>query len=247
MHSWLRLGIAMLAAVAFVPGGFGSEKQVFPRKSPVVIAVQKTRDSIVSVQGARTGLLPRVGSGVIVDEGGIVVTNCHVVGAAKSVMVRLADGSQVKATVIAAEKAWDLAILKLDTDKKLKALSLGAIDDLMVGETVIAIGNPYGYTNTVSTGIISALNREITIPTGDVLTGLIQTDASINPGNSGGALLNINGELIGINVALRDRARGIAFALNASTVKTVLQKHLKTDRTQADETSRSKENRGGGD
>jgi len=231
MHGWLRPGIALIAMVAIVPGGSGSEKDVFPRKSPVVIAVQKTRDSIVSVQGARTGLSPRIGSGVIVHERGIVVTNCHVVGAAKSVRVRLADGSQVAANVLAAEKAWDLAILKLDTDKKLKALSLGAIDDLMVGETVIAIGHPFGYTNTVSTGIISALNREITIPTGDVLTGLIQTDASINPGNSGGALLNINGELIGINVALREGARGIAFALNAGTVKMVLEKHLRAEDT----------------
>jgi serine protease Do len=237
MRGWLRLGIALIAAVAIVPGGSGSEKDVFPRKSPVVIAVQKTRDSIVSVQGARTGLVPRIGSGVIVHERGIVVTNCHVVGAAKSVRVRLADGSQIAASVLAAEKAWDLAILKLDTDKKLKALSLGAIDDLMVGETVIAIGHPFGYTNTVSRGVISALNREITIPTGDVLTGLIQTDASINPGNSGGALLNINGELIGINVALRDGARGIAFALNAGTVKMVLAKHLPAKDTQADKSS----------
>jgi serine protease Do len=247
MHGWLRLGIAMIGVVVFAAGGSGSEKVMFPRKSPVVIAVQKTRDSIVTVQGARTGLIPRVGSGVVVQEGGIVVTNFHVVGAAQSVLVRLSDGSQVKAKVLATEKAWDLAILKLDTDKKLKPLSLGTIDDLMVGETVIAIGNPFGYTNSVSTGIISALNREIALPTGEVLTGLIQTDASINPGNSGGALLNINGELIGINAALRDGARGIAFALNAGTVKMVLQKHLRGDHTQADETSSLRKKRGGGE
>ncbi len=96
----------------------------------------------------------------------------------------------------------------------------------MVGETVIAIGHPFGYVNTVSTGIISALDREITMPAGDALTGLIQTNASINPGNSGGPLLNINGELIGINVALRDGAQGIAFAINAGTVTGMLQKHL---------------------
>ena len=96
----------------------------------------------------------------------------------------------------------------------------------MVGETVIAIGHPFGYTNTVSTGIISALGREITMPEGEVLGNLIQTNASINPGNSGGPLLNINGELIGINVALREGAQGIAFALNADTVQQVLSKHL---------------------
>jgi serine protease Do len=237
MHGWLRLGIAIPIVFGSVSRGIGSEKELFPRKSPVVIAVQKSRESIVTVQGARTGLIPRVGSGVIVQDGGIVVTNLHVVGIAQTVQVRLADGSQVKAKVLATEKTCDLAILKLDTDKKLKTLALGAADDLMVGETVIAIGNPFGYSNTVSTGIISALNREIAIPTGDVLTGLIQTDASINPGNSGGALLNINGELIGINVALRDGARGIAFALNAGTVKMVLQKHIKTQPASVKEAS----------
>ena len=105
-------------------------------------------------------------------------------------------------------------------------LPLAPVDDLMVGETVIAIGHPFGYTHTVSTGIISALGREITMPTGDVLTGLIQTNASINPGNSGGPLLNINGEFIGINVALREGAQNIAFAINAGTVKSFLQQHL---------------------
>jgi len=92
----------------------------------------------------------------------------------------------------------------------------------MVGEDVIAVGHPFGYQNTVSRGIISFVGREIEMPTGDVLTGLIQHTASINPGNSGGPLLNINGELIGINVALRDGAQGIAFAINASTVEKYL-------------------------
>jgi serine protease Do len=96
----------------------------------------------------------------------------------------------------------------------------------MVGETVIAVGHPYGYTNTVSTGIVSALGREITMPSGETLTNLIQTDASINPGNSGGPLLNINGELVGINVAIREGARGIAFALPAEEVQRSLAKYL---------------------
>jgi serine protease Do len=98
--------------------------------------------------------------------------------------------------------------------------------DVMVGETVIAVGHPFGYRNTVSTGIISAVGREIEMPSGETLAGVLQTDASINPGNSGGPLLNINGELIGINVALREGAHGIAFAINADIVKQVLSKHL---------------------
>ena len=105
-------------------------------------------------------------------------------------------------------------------------MTFAPASDLMVGEQVIAIGHPYGYTNTVSTGIVSALNREVPMPTGEALTNLIQTTASINPGNSGGPLLNINGELIGINSAVRQDAQGIAFALNADMVQQVLSRHL---------------------
>src|SRR5262249_47454384 len=102
--------------------------------------------------------------------------------------------------------------------------------DVMVGETVIAVGNPFGYANTVSTGIISALDREVTMPAGETISNLIQTDASINPGNSGGPLLNINGEVIGIVVALRGGAQGIAFALNADGVQSLLSVHLSAAR-----------------
>ncbi len=129
--------------------------------------------------------------------------------------------------MVFADSRWDLAVVRVNAGKALPALNLASTDDLEVGETVIALGHPYGYTDTVSTGIVSALGREITMPSGDTITGLIQTDASINPGNSGGALINIDGELIGINVALREGARGIAFALNANTVKTVLGHHLR--------------------
>jgi serine protease Do len=140
--------------------------------------------------------------------------------------VRLADGTVLAAEVLFAESRWDLAAIRIRTDKTLQALPLTRTDDLMVGESVLAVGHPYGYTNTVSTGIISALEREVTMPTGDVLSNLIQTDASINPGNSGGPLLNINGELIGINCALRDGAQGIAFAISATTVEKVLKSML---------------------
>jgi len=184
----------------------------------------------VSIRVPRAGTRDMVGTGVIVDERGFVVTNRHVVGRAKSMKVQLWDGTSLEAELVAGETALDLAILKLTSSKKLPALHLGPVSDLMIGESVIAIGHPFGYTNTVSTGIISALDRAITMPTGDALTGLIQTDASINPGNSGGPLLNINGELIGINVALREGAQGIAFAINADTVKNVLSKHLNAQR-----------------
>ncbi len=216
---------AVLVSVTSVTAAGDSEP--FTRRSPVVEAVQKTKASIVCIRVPRPGGgKDMIGSGVIVDERGIVVTNRHVVGANRTATVVLHDGTTLKADVMAGDAGCDLAVLRVQPTKKLPALALAPVNDLMVGETVIAIGHPYGYTNTVSTGIISALNREITMPTQDVITGLIQITAAINPGNSGGPLLNVNGELIGINVALREGAQSIAFAINAGDVKAFLAKHL---------------------
>jgi serine protease Do len=202
-----------------------AEGPPFPRRNPIVLAVQKTRDGVVSVRAPRAGR-GLAGTGVIVDEHGYVITNAHVVGASGAVKIRMADGTDTDGHIVATDTALDLAIVRIQSGRRHKALKLAPVHDLMVGETVIAIGHPFGFTNTVSTGIISALNRSITMPSGNVVSGLIQTDASINPGNSGGPLLNINGELIGINVALREGARGIAFAINADTVCTFLRRHL---------------------
>jgi serine protease Do len=194
-----------------------------------VEAVQKTRAGIVSIKVERRGSWGRKevgGTGVIVDERGYVVTNRHVVASGSQILVRLAEGGEVAAEVVVDDSRHDLAVLRLSTTRRLSALRFGPSSDLLVGETVIAIGHPYGYTNTVSTGIISALGREVAMPSGEMLRDLIQVTASINPGNSGGPLLNINGELIGINVALREGAQGIAFALNADSVQQVLAGHL---------------------
>jgi serine protease Do len=232
-HTFLRCIAALIAVCLTVSAGAGTENspsgahsQPYPRRNPVVEAVRKTRQSIVTVKVPRAGSKDMTGTGVIIDERGYVVTNRHVVGSRQAVRVRLHDGTELAAQVLVAEAACDLAVLKISHDQKLPALPLAPTTDLMVGETVIAVGHPYGYTNTVSTGIISALDREITMPTGEVIGGLIQTDASINPGNSGGPLLNINGELIGINVALREGAQGIAFALNASMVENMLRRNF---------------------
>jgi serine protease Do len=155
-----------------------------------------------------------------------VLTNHHVVTGCDSVKAVLFDGSEYVPQVTLDDASHDLAVLKLPVTTKLKAIRLASASDLEQGEKVIAIGHPYGYVNTVSEGIISALSREITLPTGEKLTGLIQVTASINPGNSGGPLLNIYGDLIGINLATRDGAQGISFALNADVVRSVLAKHL---------------------
>jgi serine protease Do len=224
---------SLLAAVCaalwtVVVGGAGIEVRAqYSRRTPIVEAVQKTRASIVTVKVEKHGRSREtVGTGVLIDERGYLVTNVHVVQDGVRVVVTLFDGNELRADVVVEEPRCDLAILRVHAGKKLPALLLAPASDIMVGETVIAVGHPYGYRNTVSTGIVSALDREITMPSEEVLAGLIQTDASINPGNSGGPLLNINGELIGINVALRDGARGIAFAINSDTVKQVLSRHL---------------------
>ncbi len=197
------------------------------RSNAIVAAVNKSKDSIVTIKTVKAnGTKDVVGTGIIVDERGLIITNKHVAGSGKNLLVCLPCGAEYAGDLLMAEPKFDLAVIRIKAGKTLSALVLRTSQDLMVGEDVIAIGHPYGYVNTVSRGIVSAIGREITLPSGDILTGLIQTDASINPGNSGGPLLNINGELIGINVALREGAHGIAFAINAATVEKVLSKHF---------------------
>ena len=154
---------------------------------------------------------PRVsgmGSGVIVDGRGYVLTNHHVVDKVQGIVVELFDGTTYPARVLQYDPVMDLAVLKIDPVSPLAAVEIGTSSDLMVGETVITIGNAFGYENTVSVGIISALHRDVTLSDDQVYRNLIQTDACINPGNSGGPLINIEGELIGINVAVRAGPRG---------------------------------------
>jgi serine protease Do len=215
--------------------GAGTEKSLarHDRRSPIVQAVQKTRAGIVTVKVEKAGNWGQrevVGTGVVVDARGYIITNRHVVTGAERITVHTADGDEYKAKLFTEDALHDLAVLSVTGAKRLAELPFAPSGDVMVGETVIAVGHPFGYTNTVSTGIVSAVGREVTMPSGETLTNLIQTDASINPGNSGGPLFNINGELIGINVALREGARGIAFALPADTVQRALAKHLSAGR-----------------
>jgi Do/DeqQ family serine protease len=154
-----------------------------------------------------------LGSGVIIDGSrGLILTNAHVVQRASTIKVVLQDEREFEARLIGADPDSDLAVLKIDSKETLPAIPMGASDDLMIGETVIAIGNPFGFSHTVTTGVISALNRSVRSED-RVLQDFIQIDASINPGNSGGPLLNITGELIGINTAIYAKAQGIGFAI----------------------------------
>jgi Do/DeqQ family serine protease len=154
-----------------------------------------------------------LGSGVIIDgKRGFILTNAHVITKSESISVVLEDERRYEAQLVGADPDSDLAVLKIETQEDLPAVEMGDSGDLMIGETVIAIGNPFGFSHTVTTGVISALNRSIRTEDA-VFHDFIQTDASINPGNSGGPLLNINGELIGINTAIYAKAQGIGFAI----------------------------------
>lgn len=220
--------VCALLLVLFVPlGPVRGDAQ--SRRTPIVEAIAKTRDAIVTLKVEKQGSFGKnaetIGTAVIVDERGYALTNRHVVIYAAKVTAVFADGTALVAKVVLEDAHRDLAILKLD-GKTFTALPLGPSCDLMIGESIIAIGNPYGYVNTVSRGIISALGREIMMPGGERLYDLIQIDAAINPGSSGGPLLNIHGELIGINVAMREGAQGIAFAIPSDAVKDFLTETL---------------------
>ena len=164
-----------------------------------------------------------LGSGVIIDPEGHVLTNEHVVARASLIRVKLADGRQFDASVVGADANNDLAVLQIETQEELPWVEPGRSDDLLVGEPVIAIGNPFGLSNTVTTGVISALDRSFQAPDHSYFFhGFLQTDASINPGNSGGPLLNAEGQLIGINSALYHGGEGIGFAIPIDVAKRVV-------------------------
>jgi Do/DeqQ family serine protease len=169
-----------------------------------------------------------LGSGVIVSSSGYVLTNHHVVEAADEIEVALADGKKLLAKVVGNDPETDLAVLRLDAEN-LPAISFGSSDALRVGDVVLAIGNPFGVGQTVTSGIVSALGR-----TGlgiNTFENFIQTDAAINPGNSGGALVDAAGNLIGINTAIFSRSggsMGIGFAIPVSTAKMVLEQIVKS-------------------
>jgi S1-C subfamily serine protease len=196
------------------------------RLTPLILCVRKAKPTTVFI--TRPAIRKVIGSGVVVDPRGYVVTNSHVVGEAKEVTIRFLDGAEktVEAEVVYNEPKEDLALVRIRTAGEYAAVAYSDSDGVEVGEQVVAIGNPYGYTGTVSLGIVSAVGREIPMPDGGSLTQLIQTDASLNPGNSGGPLLNIDGDLIGINVAVRENAQNIGFAIPANRVRQIVAKIL---------------------
>jgi Do/DeqQ family serine protease len=163
-----------------------------------------------------------LGSGVIIDgDKGLILTNAHVIQKTVTIKVVLNDEREFEARIVGADPDSDLAVLRIESGQQLPSIRMGSSDDLMIGETVIAIGNPFGFSHTVTTGVISALNRSIRAED-RVYHDFIQIDASINPGNSGGPLLNINGDLIGINTAIYAKAQGIGFAIPISKAHKII-------------------------
>ena len=244
------VAILLLAAARIALGAAPPpDDPLADRKTPVVRAVQKAAPSVVNISTKQERIVqpyfwmdlpdvfrrefgdlfrPRrqvtgsLGSGVIISTGGYIVTNAHVVQKADEIVVTLADESQHKAELVSADPEADLAIIKMAADRPVSAIRMGTSSDLMIGETVITVGNPFGYQHTVTTGVVSAVDRTIEPEPGLKYEGLIQTDAPINPGNSGGPLLNIRGELIGINSAIRAGAQGLGFAIPVDKIREIM-------------------------
>ncbi|WP_197530938.1 trypsin-like peptidase domain-containing protein [Bythopirellula polymerisocia] len=195
------------------------------RMTPVVRAVLEASPAVVNIQGQKSVVettdsarqvskqVNGMGTGVLIDPRGFILTNFHVVDGVRRINVTLSTGQSFIAKTVARDPQTDLAIIRIKPSFDLPVINLGTSQGLMPGETVIAVGNAFGYENTVTTGIVSALHRNVQVNETQQYLDLIQTDASINPGNSGGPLLNIDGEMIGLNVAVRAGAQGIGFAI----------------------------------
>ncbi|MBX3412043.1 MAG: trypsin-like peptidase domain-containing protein [Pirellulales bacterium] len=238
-----RLAVALALSLSLC-GLVASTDASELRRSAIVRAVQGAAPSVVNINGEKvlspgdagfthTNSENRVngmGTGVIIDDRGYIITNFHVVDGVEQIKVTLANRETMLAKVVSNDPSTDLAIIKIDSREPLPVLKIGTSKDLMAGETVIAVGNAFGYEHTVTVGIISALHRSVQVGDAQKYEDLIQTDASINPGNSGGPLLNIDGDLIGINVAVRVGAQGIGFAIPIDTALEVAADLLSTRR-----------------
>lgn len=251
----LKSFIFALLAVALSQPCFAAKDNSL-RVTPVVRAVQKTAPAVVNINVTRIverGVSPfgqmfggqgfdmffdgfetrkrkyrsqATGSGVIINgRRGLVLTNAHVLSGGSDIKVRTISGEEYSAEIVGSDADFDLAVLKLKGAGNLPQVEMGDSSDIYIGETVIAIGNPFGYTHTVTTGVVSALKRAVKSKDG-AYTDFIQTDAAINPGNSGGPLLNIMGELIGINSFIQARAEGIGFAIPINRAKRVVKELL---------------------
>jgi serine protease Do len=229
---WLHgFSIACAAAVfggqALLPASLSPVAQASENRfTPLVRAIETAKPSVVNIHGRKTVRAENasygsdavkqvngMGTGIVFDSRGYILTNYHVVEGVSNIQVSMHNDRQAVAKLIAHDPKTDLAVIKIDTDNPLKPVPFGTSCDLLTAEPVSAMGNAYGYEYTVTQGIISALHRTVQVSDEQKYQDLIQTDASINPGNSGGPLFNADGDVIGINVAVRVGAQGIGFAI----------------------------------
>jgi serine protease Do len=240
-HRLSAVSAAVFEAAAFFLQGGNPPT----RRSEVVAVVERVSPAVVNISAEqtvrqRTTMLdqffgdfnpsPRryktqsLGSGVLIDTNGIILTNDHVVSGASRIIATTKSGEELVCDIVGSDRDNDLAVLKIEGPHgDLPTLPLGTSSDLLIGETVVAIGNPFGLANTVTVGVISAVGR--TVPEENrerVFTDFIQTDASINPGNSGGPLVNIDGQMIGLNTAIVGGAQGIGFAIPVDRAKRIV-------------------------
>jgi serine protease Do len=232
-----------------------SDKITVERRNAIVKAIEAVGDAVVNIEAVKIRVedsffheiydeffryffedfpqrkykVPSIGSGVIISPKGYILTNHHVVEGASEITVRLKDGRKFEGKVIGVSREDDIAVIKIK-GKDLPVAKLAPSRNLIIGEWVVAIGNPFGLENTVTVGVVSAKGRRVITRDGRVFKNLIQTDASINPGNSGGPLVNVLGEVVGINTAIYEGAQGIGFAIPITSVQKIIRDLIKHGR-----------------
>jgi putative serine protease PepD len=222
---------ATAAPAANTAGSSQTVSQLYDASAPGVVEIDATATGAGSGQGfgfgggGNGGTSQAEGTGFVYDTAGHILTNQHVISGATSVKVKLHDGSTYTATVVGSDPSTDIAVLEIDAPASaLHPLALGDSSAVKVGDGVVAIGNPFGLDDTVTTGIVSALNREITAPDNSPIEGAIQTDAAINHGNSGGPLFDLQGKVIGITSQIESDSGGndgVGFAIPSNLVKSI--------------------------
>ncbi len=225
----------LVSSMAMTPAWAGTPigQNPNPRITPAVEVARKVKGAVVNIHSEKTvtsaadpfhpeissvNRVNGMGTGIVIDPRGYIVTNNHVVDEVQVLRVHLSDGTSHTARIIARDPEQDIAVIKINVTAPLQTIPLGTATDLMILEPVIAIGNAFGYEHTHTMGSVSAIHRDVALNKEMSYKGLIQTDASINPGNSGGPLINLYGELIGVNVAIRAGAQNIGFAIPVDTM-----------------------------
>lgn len=187
--------------------------KVYGTISPSVVHIRNVKNKAKETKREAGG--ESMGSGFIISSDGYIISNHHVVEAAKELYITLDDGTELKAELKGSDPSTDISVLKVD-GRNFKALRFANSDEIVPGQIAIAIGNPYGLQQTVTAGVVSAIGRSLRAGNGRLIDDVIQTDASLNPGNSGGPLLNSNGDVIGVNTAVIASAQGICFAVSSN-------------------------------